>query len=142
MTAIQNLNLSTAAELSITAMVVFVLTQAIKQTRLDNRWLPWVSMLLGIIAGLVSVAVTGDSNWSGAGLAGLLVGGWVSGLFDGVKGLSKTSFGTTEVTGNADQAPDPLSGIVDLGLAPEHKDEGSMRDEGAQPKGGEGHDGQ
>lgn len=85
---IQQLNLGTTAELMITVLVVFVLTQGIKQTKVDNRWMPWISMAVGAVAGIVSVAVTKDVNWLSGGLMGLLVGGFTSGLFDGFKGFN------------------------------------------------------
>lgn len=85
MDVISNLNLVTAAELAIMAAVVYALTQAIKQTPINNKFLPWVSMAFGIMAGLVSVWVTKDANYGGGALAGLLVGAATSGLFDGFK---------------------------------------------------------
>lgn len=90
MDLIKELNLGTAAELAICAAVVLVLTQAVKQTKLNNKWLPWVAMAIGAVAGLVSVAVTKDTNWGPAAVMGLLVGAASAGLFDGVKSLTVT----------------------------------------------------
>lgn len=85
---IQQLNLGTTGELTITILVVFVLAQAVKKTKVDNKWLPWISMGIGMVAGVISVAVTKDTNWLSGGLMGLLVGGFTSGLFDGFKGFN------------------------------------------------------
>lgn len=84
---IQQLNLGTAAELALTTLVVFVLTQAVKQTKVPNQWMPWLSMALGTVVGLLSVVVTGDHNFLSGAVMGLLVGGFTSGLFDGFKGF-------------------------------------------------------
>lgn len=87
MNYIQELNLGTVSELMITIAVVFVLTQAVKSTKVKNRYMPWLSMGLGIVSGLVSVAVTKDVNYLSGAVMGLLVGGFTSGLFDGFKGF-------------------------------------------------------
>lgn len=85
---IQQLNLGTAAELALTTLVVFVLTQAIKQTKVPNQWMPWLSMAIGVVVGLLSVFVTADHNFLSGAVMGLLVGGFTSGLFDGFKGFN------------------------------------------------------
>lgn len=87
---IKTLNLGTAAELAISAAIILALVQAIKQTKVNNKWLPWIAMGLGVVAGLVSVAVTQDSNWAPAAVQGFLLGAATSGLFDGVKKLTAT----------------------------------------------------
>lgn len=84
---IQQLNLGTTAELMLTILVVFVLTQAVKQTKVPNQFMPWLSMGVGVLVGLLSVLVTGDHNFLSGGVMGLLVGGFTSGLFDGFKGF-------------------------------------------------------
>jgi len=84
---IQQLNLGTAAELALTTLVVFVLTQAVKQTKVPNQWMPWLSMAIGVVVGLLSVFVTADHNFLSGAVMGLLVGGFTSGLFDGFKGF-------------------------------------------------------
>lgn len=84
---ITEFNLGTTSELGITVLIVFCITQAIKTTRIDNRWMPWISMVVGILTGLTAVATTGDTNYLPAGVMGLLVGGFTSGLFDGFKGI-------------------------------------------------------
>lgn len=84
---IQQLNLGTATELALTTLVVFVLTQAIKQTKAPNKYMPWISMAVGTLVGLLSVLVTADQNYLSGAVMGLLVGGFTSGLFDGFKGF-------------------------------------------------------
>ncbi|WP_225428326.1 holin [Levilactobacillus enshiensis] len=84
---IQQLNLGTATELALTTLVVFVLTQAVKQTKVPNQWMPWLSMAIGVVVGLLSVLVTADHNYLSGAVMGLLVGGFTSGLFDGFKGF-------------------------------------------------------
>lgn len=87
MDLIQQLNLSTTAELLITVAVVFCITQAFKTTQIGNHYLPWIAMVVGILVGLVSVAVTNDTNYLPSAVMGLLVGGFTAGLFDGFKGF-------------------------------------------------------
>ncbi|ERL63628.1 hypothetical protein [Schleiferilactobacillus shenzhenensis] len=90
MDLIKELNLGTAAELAVTAAIIIALVQAVKRTKIDNKWLPWIAMALGIVAGLISVAVTKDSNWGPAAVQGFLLGAATSGLFDGVKSFTVT----------------------------------------------------
>ncbi|WP_460730530.1 holin, partial [Nocardia heshunensis] len=80
--------LGTATELALTTLVVFVLTQAVKQTKVPNQWMPWLSMVIGMLVGLLSVFVTADHNFLSGAVMGLLVGGFTSGLFDGFKGFN------------------------------------------------------
>ncbi|WP_251948993.1 holin [Levilactobacillus brevis] len=84
---IQQLNLGTTAELMLTILVVFVLTQAVKQTKIPNQYMPWLSMVAGVLVGLLSVLVAADHNYLSGAVMGLLVGGFTSGLFDGFKGF-------------------------------------------------------
>lgn len=92
MDLIEELNLGTAAELAISAAIILVLVNALKRTKLDNKWLPWVAMGLGVVSGIVSVAVTKDNNWAPAAVQGFLLGAATSGLFDGVKSFTSTPF--------------------------------------------------
>jgi hypothetical protein len=85
---IQQLNLGTTAEMSLIFAVVFCFTQALKMTKLDNKWMPWVSMLIGALAGLLAMVINADSNYLSGAVLGLLIGGFTSGLFDGFKGFS------------------------------------------------------
>lgn len=83
---INNLNLGSTAELAIISAVIYMMISAIKKTKIDNKWLPWISMIIGTIAGLLAVVTTGDVNYLQGSVLGLLVGGFTSGLFDGFKG--------------------------------------------------------
>lgn len=134
MDLIEELNLGTAAELAISAAIILVLVNALKRTKLDNKWLPWVAMGLGVVSGIVSVAVTKDNNWAPAAVQGFLLGAATSGLFDGVKGLSATAFGTTE----SSTSPASLNEAQTLPAAPlttvPEETHGDQRDAGAQPK--------
>ncbi|WP_057822557.1 hypothetical protein [Schleiferilactobacillus perolens] len=91
MDLIKELNLGTAAELAISATIILVLVNALKRTKLDNKWLPWVAMALGIVAGLASVVATKDNNWAPAAVQGFLLGAATSGMFDGVKSFTGTA---------------------------------------------------
>lgn len=89
MDIITNLNLATAAELAVIAAVSGLATQALKKmTKLPSWVLPWASIIIGGLGGLVAVLVTHDSNYASAALAGALTGGATSGLFDGVSGAA------------------------------------------------------
>lgn len=89
MDLITKLNLGSTAEIAIIIIIVYGLTQAIKQTKIDNRFMPWISMILGIFSGLISVFITNDHNFSGACFLGFLIGGFTSGLYDGFSGFVK-----------------------------------------------------
>lgn len=89
MDLITKLNLGSTAEIAIIIIIVYGLTQAVKQTKIDNKWLPWIAMILGIFSGLISVVVTGDHNYSSASVLGFLIGGFTSGLYDGFSGFVK-----------------------------------------------------
>lgn len=136
MDLIKNLNLGTAAELAISAAIIIALVQAIKRTKLDNKWLPWIAMGLGMVAGLVSVAVTKDSNWGPAAVQGLLLGAATSGLFDGIKSLSSTAFGSTVSAASPASLNEAQTlPAAPLTTVPEEKHE-DQRDAGAQLKTG------
>lgn len=89
MDLITKLNLGSTAEIAIIVIIVYGLTQAVKQTKIDNRFMPWISMILGIFSGLISVFITNDHNFSGACFLGFLIGGFTSGLYDGFSGFVK-----------------------------------------------------
>ncbi|QHB52441.1 hypothetical protein GQR93_09660 [Lentilactobacillus hilgardii] len=88
MNFIQQLNLGTTAEMSLIFAVVFCITQALKTTVLNNKWLPWISMIVGVFAGLLAAIINADSHYLSSAVLGLLIGGFTSGLFDGFKGFS------------------------------------------------------
>ncbi|MCH4171939.1 MAG: hypothetical protein LKF36_12010 [Lactobacillus sp.] len=92
---IQALNLASTGEILIMVAINYAVNQAIKQGNFHNKYMPWISMAVGAVIGVVAMLVSKDSNYLGGAITGLLVGGFTSGLFDGFKGLSKTAFGTT-----------------------------------------------
>lgn len=93
MDIITSLNLATAGELALISFFIGVIVQAIKKTgKIKNTYLPFISMGIGILAGLAAVVVTKDTNYLNGAVAGLIVGAATSGLTDGL------SVGTTAVT--------------------------------------------
>lgn len=86
MDIIQNLNLINASELLLIAICCYVLTSGIKKTRIKNAYMPFISMAVGILIGIIVALAYHDVNIVKAGIAGFLVGGWTSGLFTGIKG--------------------------------------------------------
>ena len=92
MDIITSLNLATAGELGLTGLLIGITVQAIKKTGIKSAYLPFISMGIGIGAGLVAVFVTKDTNYLNGAVAGLIVGAATSGLTDGL------SVGTTAVT--------------------------------------------
>lgn len=86
MDIIQNLNLIDASQLLLIATCCYMSTGYAKTTRIKNTYLPFVSMVMGIIVSLIVAKAFGDTNFIKAGIAGFLVGGWTSGLFTGIKG--------------------------------------------------------
>ena len=93
MDIITSLNLATAGELALISFFIGVVVQAVKKTgKVKNTYLPFISMGIGILAGLAAVVVTKDTNYFNGAVAGLIVGAATSGLTDGL------SVGTTAVT--------------------------------------------
>ncbi|MFQ4152915.1 holin [Lactiplantibacillus plantarum] len=93
MDIITSLNLATAGELALISFFIGVIVQAIKKTgKVKNTYLPFISMGIGILAGLAAVVVTKDTNYLNGAVAGLIVGAATSGLTDGL------SVGTSAVT--------------------------------------------
>ena len=92
---IQQLNLANAGEIAIMVAINYAVSQAIKQGNFHNKYMPWISMAVGAVIGIVATVVSKDSNYLGGAITGFLVGGFTSGLFDGFKGLSKTAYGVT-----------------------------------------------
>jgi len=81
----ENLNLINATELVLIALICYGLTQAAKQSKIKNTYMPFISMGVGILVGIIVALVMHDAELGKAGLIGFLVGGWTSGLFTGVK---------------------------------------------------------
>jgi len=87
MEIIKNLNLIDNVGLTILILICSMGFTALTKvvTPLQSKYLPFVSMVFGIIAG-ISVAFILHEDIGRAAIAGLLVGGFTSGLYTGVKG--------------------------------------------------------
>ncbi|MCT3075355.1 holin [Leuconostoc citreum] len=56
------------------ALFTWVILQAIKQTKIDNRWLPLLAIIIGALIGAIAALfIYGTDAWLGAGF-GLLSG--------------------------------------------------------------------
>lgn len=69
---------------SIIGAIVLGVTQIVKQTTINNKWLPWFNIGIGVVIGAIYALtiVNGDLSiycWGG-GLAGLAAGGFYDGL--------------------------------------------------------------
>ena len=87
MEIIKSLNLIDNAGLTILILVCSMCFTALTKvaTPLENKYLPFVSMIFGIIVGIL-IALIFHEDIGRAAIAGLLVGGFTSGLYTGVKG--------------------------------------------------------
>ena len=66
--------------------VILIFVQLFKTADLNKRWLPFISIGLGIAVGVVFALAGGDDLFL-YGLAGLLSGAASSGLYDSVKSV-------------------------------------------------------
>ena len=87
MDILQGLQLTNVTELTIIILVCYLLTAAAKKSRLDNKYMPFISMAVGLLVGLAIAGVFHDGDLGKAGLTGFLAGGYTSGLFTGIKGV-------------------------------------------------------
>ncbi|MGQ2374564.1 MULTISPECIES: phage holin family protein [Companilactobacillus] len=87
MDILQSLQLINVAELTAIVLVCYVLTAGAKKSRLDNKYMPFISMAVGLLVGLAIAGVFHDGDLGKAGLTGFLAGGYTSGLFTGIKGV-------------------------------------------------------
>ncbi|WP_099975292.1 hypothetical protein [Lactobacillus terrae] len=85
---IENTGLVSTIELGLMALACYGITTGIKQTKLNNSYMPFVSMGVGILVGLIIGIAMHDADLGKATLAGFFVGGWTSGLFTGFKGIT------------------------------------------------------
>ena len=77
--------LNEAAALAVVmAPIIAIVVQLVKQADLNTRWLPFISIGLGIAVGIVFALASGADLFL-YGLAGFLYGAASSGLFDAVK---------------------------------------------------------
>lgn len=90
MNFIQSLHLIDTSELVLIAVCCYVITQAIKESMIQiaNEYLPFLSMIIGVLVGIVIALIFHDYDLGKYGLAGFLVGGWTSGIFTGIKGVT------------------------------------------------------
>lgn len=79
--------LASPAEYVIIATLVASITQNIKQTKIPNQYMPFVAMVIGVVSGVAAVYVSGDTNWAGGALAGLITAMGTSGGVDAAKAL-------------------------------------------------------
>jgi hypothetical protein len=96
--------LASPAEYVIIATLVASITQNIKQTKIPNQYMPFVAMGIGVVSGLVAVYVSGDTNWAGGALAGLITAMGTSGGVDAVKALVVKKDATAVSTVTTDNA--------------------------------------
>ena len=82
------MNLINSAELVIMAVIVYAITQALKQTKIKNAYMPFIAMGVGILVGLTIALIFHEQELGKACLAGFLVGASTSGLFTGIKGVA------------------------------------------------------
>ena len=87
MDILQGLQLMNITELTIIILVCYLLTAAAKKSKLDNKYMPFISMLVGLLVGLLIALVFHDTELGKAGLTGFLAGGYTAGLFTGIKGI-------------------------------------------------------
>lgn len=77
--------LNEAAALAVVlAPVIAIIVQLVKQADLNTRWLPFISIGLGIAVGIVFALASGADLFL-YGLAGFLSGAGASGIFDAIK---------------------------------------------------------
>ena len=77
--------LNEAAALAVVmAPVIAIVVQLVKQADLNTRWLPFISIGLGIAVGIVFALASGADLFL-YGLAGFLSGAGASGIFDAIK---------------------------------------------------------
>ena len=81
--------LNEAAALAVVmAPVIAIVVQLVKQADLNTRWLPFISIGLGIAVGIIFALASGADLFL-YGLAGFLSGAASSGLYDSIKSVTK-----------------------------------------------------
>lgn len=67
-------NTVTATVYGFVALITWVALQAVKQTKIDNRWLPLLAIILGAVIGAIAALyIYGTDAWLG-GAFGILSG--------------------------------------------------------------------
>ena len=85
---IMALNLINSADLANMAIILNAITQALKQTKIKNTYMPFIAMAVGIFSGLIIGLIFHEQELGKACLAGFLVGASTAGLFTGIKGVA------------------------------------------------------
>lgn len=85
MNFINQLNLDGGSEIAIITTICFSVTQAAKQTKINHHFMPWVSIVTGVLAGEAVGISQGDSHYLLLAILGFLIGAATVGLFDGLK---------------------------------------------------------
>lgn len=70
------------------APVVAIVVQLLKTADIKTKWLPFLSIALGIAIGVV-FAIASGADLFVYGLAGFLAGAGASGLYDSIKSLKE-----------------------------------------------------
>ncbi|XRJ98194.1 phage holin family protein [Latilactobacillus sakei] len=86
---IEIIQTANAGAIAMIAVVVALVTWAVKQTKLDNRWLPLIDMVVGFLIGVVAFyAMPGQfETLLIAGLDGAIAGLVSAGGYDAVKSI-------------------------------------------------------
>lgn len=69
--------------------VVLGTTQMVKQSNINNKYLPYVNVAVGIGLGLVYAATIVKADYAIYGWAGFVAGLTAGGFYDGVAGVTK-----------------------------------------------------
>lgn len=116
MDIITNMGLTTAGELALISFLVGIVVQGVKKmTKVPSELVPVISMVLGIIVGVIAVVITKDTNYLGGGITGLIVGATTSGLVDVGSGVL-TTIQTAKASANTkqqEQLAETVKALVD-----------------------------
>lgn len=78
-----------------TAFITIIIVQAIKQTKLNNQYMPLWSLLIGIVSGIF-VGIAYHSDILIGAIDGFIAGAIASGLFDAIKTTWQSLFKSKE----------------------------------------------
>ncbi|MCD2256400.1 hypothetical protein ACNAN0_02570 [Agrilactobacillus fermenti] len=113
MDLIKSIGIGTSLELIVTALICWGFTQLFKQTFVNNKWAPWFSAAVGVVAGIIISVWQKDTVFTGA-ILGLLVGFATSGLFNGFKAFFGTIESKTDSkTNESKKTAEPISLATD-----------------------------
>ena len=83
------LNMASTSEITLIMVATYIATQITKQTKINNKYMPLLSIVYGmVISFFVGAFVLHDANIYQTILLGFLIGGATSGVFTGVKGIA------------------------------------------------------